>query len=85
MTNPNTEAANFGSLLWFRSRDDMTPFINDTAVRIRAGIMLAIPIFMAFTLWDIVFGSRWIVTGDVIKDTFETDFENRITYNCDKH
>ena len=68
------------SLLWFRSRDDVTPFINDTAVRIRAGIMLAIPIFMAFTLWDIVFGSRWIVTGDVIKDTYELDFDNRILY-----
>ena len=68
------------SLLWFRSRDDVTPFINDTAVRIRAGIMLAIPIFMAFTLWDIVFGSRWIVTGEVIKDTFELDFDNRILY-----
>jgi hypothetical protein len=80
MTNSKTEAANSGALLWFRSRDDMTPFINDTAVRIRAGIMLAIPIFMAFTLWDIVFGSRWIVTGEVIKDTFETDFDNRILY-----
>ncbi len=42
-------AGNSWSLLWFRSRDDVTPFINDTAVRIRAGIMLAIPIFMAFT------------------------------------
>jgi hypothetical protein len=68
------------SQLWFRSRDDDTPFINDTAVRIRAGIMLVIPIFMTFTLWDIVFGSRWIVTGEVIKDTFELDFDNRILY-----
>ena len=69
-----------GSLLWFRSHDDMTPFINDSAVRIRAGIMLAIPIFMAFTLWDIVFGSRWVITGEVIRDTFDTDFDGRILY-----
>lgn len=69
-----------GSLLWFRSRDDVSPFINDTAVRIRAGIMMAIPVFMVFTLLDIVFGSRWVVTGEVITDTFETDFDGRILY-----
>lgn len=68
------------SQLWFRSRDDVTPFINDTAVRIRAGILLAIPVFMVFTLVDIIFGSRWVVTGEVIKDTFETDFDGRILY-----
>jgi Domain of unknown function (DUF4395) len=68
------------NLLWFRSRDDVTPFINDTAVRIRAGIMMAVPVFMVFTLLDIVFGSRWVVTGDVIRDTFETDFDGRILY-----
>ncbi|MBP8149054.1 MAG: DUF4395 family protein [Limnohabitans sp.] len=68
------------SLLWFRSRDDVTPFINDTAVRIRAGIMMAVPVFMVFTLLDIVFGSRWVVTGEVITDTFETDFDGRILY-----
>lgn len=67
-------------LLWFRHPDDVSPFINETAVRIRAGIMLAIPIFMAFTLADIVFGTRWIVTGNVIRDTFDTDFDGRILY-----
>ena len=67
-------------LLWFRDPDDVSPFINETAVRIRAGIMLAIPVFMAFTLVDIVFGSRWVVTGNVIRDTFDTDFDGRILY-----
>ncbi|MFM7026084.1 MAG: DUF4395 family protein, partial [Limnohabitans sp.] len=67
-------------LLWFRDPDDVTPFINETAVRIRAGIMLVIPVFMAFTLVDIVFGTRWIVTGNVIRDTFDTDFDGRILY-----
>ena len=67
-------------LLWFRDPDDVTPFINETAVRIRAGIMLAIPVFMAFTLVDIVFGTRWIVTGNLIRDTFDTDFDGRILY-----
>jgi hypothetical protein len=40
--------------VWFRSRDDVQPYLNETAVRIRAGIMLVVPIFMAFTLVDIV-------------------------------
>lgn len=79
----NSSTAKHGptwGLLWFRSHDDVTPFINDTAVRIRAGMMMAVPVFMVFTLLDIVFGSRWIVTGEVITDTFETDFDGRILY-----
>ena len=76
---PSTSFA-ISRLLWFRHPDDVSPFINETAVRIRAGIMLAIPVFMAFTLVDIVFGSRWIVTGNVIRDTFDTDFDGRILY-----
>ena len=67
-------------LLWFRDPHGVTPFINETAVRIRAGIMLVIPVFMAFTLVDIVFGTRWIVTGNLIRDTFDTDFDGRILY-----
>ena len=68
------------SFLWFRDSAEITPFINDTAVRIRAGLMLFIPIYMSFTLWDIVFGARWEVTGNVIRDTFDTDFDGRILY-----
>jgi len=67
-------------LLWFRDPTDTTPWINETAVRIRAGIMLAIPIYMAFTLWDIVLGTRWEVTGNVITDTYDVDFDGRILY-----
>ena len=73
-------APHSGFTLWFRDRNDVTPYINETAVRIRAGMMLAIPIFMAFTLWSILFGSRWEVTGQVIRDTFDTDFDGRILY-----
>ncbi len=69
-----------GATLWFRDRNDVTPYINETAVRIRAGMMLTIPIFMAFTLWSIVYGSRWDVTGQVIRDTYDTDFDGRILY-----
>ncbi len=67
-------------LLWFRSHDDVTPWMNETAVRIRAGIMLAIPIYMAFMLFTIIFGSKWIVTGNMIKDTMDMDFDGHILY-----
>lgn len=66
--------------LWFRSPDDVAPLINEVAVRIRAGILLFIPLFMLYTLLDVVLGSRWEVTGNAIKDTFDTDFDGRILY-----
>ncbi|MCI4440476.1 DUF4395 family protein [Tibeticola sp.] len=66
--------------LWFRSPDDAEPMINEVAVRIRAGILLFIPLFMLYTLLDVVYGSRWEVTGNVIQDTFDTDFDGRVLY-----
>ena len=67
-------------VLWFQDVDATDLFINETAVRIRAGIMLALPLFMAYTLLDALYGSKWVVTGEVITDTFETDFDGHILY-----
>lgn len=69
--------------LWFLDPKDSTIYINDVAVRIRAGLMLAIPLYMGFTLYDIVYGSPWVVTGDMVKDTFDTDFDGRILYHVE--
>lgn len=69
--------------LWFRDRNEIKPYINDTAVRIRAGILLVIPIYMSFTLYDAIFTSDWLVTGNVITDTLETDFDGQILYNVE--
>lgn len=66
--------------LWFQDPRADQVLINDVAVRIRAGILLAIPIYMAFTLFDAVYGSRWVVTGNVVRDTFDTDFDGHILY-----
>ncbi len=66
--------------LWFFDTKSTPLFINDVAVRIRAGLLLAIPIYMAFTLFDAIYGSRWEITGNVIRDTFDTDFDGRILY-----
>jgi hypothetical protein len=69
--------------LWYRELGDHSLLINDVAVRIRAGIMLIIPLYMAYTLASIVFGSHWIVTGNYIKDTYELDFDDRIIYHVE--
>jgi hypothetical protein len=69
--------------LWFLDPNDRSLVINDIAVRIRAGLLLAIPLYMSFTLYDVVYGSHWVVTGEYIKDTFDTDFDGRILYHVE--
>jgi hypothetical protein len=65
--------------LWFRDTQESPLFINETAVRIRAGMLLAIPLYMLWLLIDIVWGEKWIPTG-MVTDTFETDWEGRTIY-----
>jgi Domain of unknown function (DUF4395) len=79
---PHSPAGVFKSL-WFRAPDGAGVVINDVAVRIRAGLLLAIPLYMGFTLLDVVGGSHWVVTGAFIQDTFDTDFDGRILYHVE--
>lgn len=69
--------------LWFRAPGEESVFINDVAVRIRAGLLLVIPLYMGLTLFDVIFTSHWVVTGNMIKDTFDTDFDGHILYNVE--
>ncbi len=69
--------------LWFRDPKEMPVYINDTAVRIRAGLLLAIPIFMSFTLYDAVFGTHWVVDGNTAVDTLDTDWDENIIYSVE--
>lgn len=69
--------------LWFRDPAEEKPYINDVAVRARAGMLLIIPLFMGLTLYDAIYNSNWIVTGNFIEDTLETDFEERIIYQVE--
>lgn len=68
---------------WQQEADAPIAMINDTAVRIRAGILIAIPLFMAYTLLQARFGSAWDITGNLITDTYETDFSGRILYQVE--
>lgn len=69
--------------LWFRDINESVIYINDTAMRIRAGIMLFIPIFLSFTLYDAFFTSKYIVDFNTIKDTFDTNWEEQIIYSAE--
>ncbi|SMN12281.1 hypothetical protein SPBRAN_497 [uncultured Candidatus Thioglobus sp.] len=70
--------------LWFRDLKEETTYINDAAVRVRAGILLIIPIYMVFTLIDVVFGSTWeVVLNTTAIDTLETDWDDRIVYQVE--
>ncbi len=70
--------------LWFRDLKEEGIQINDTAVRIRAGILLVIPVYMVFTFINTVYGPTWEITPDSIAvDTYETDFEDRIIYKVE--
>jgi hypothetical protein len=66
--------------LWFLDPHADPLYINDVAVRIRAGIMLIVPLYMGLTLFQAVFGSHWVITGNVVRDTFDTDFDGHILY-----
>ena len=69
--------------LWFLDPRAERPYINDIAVRIHAGLLLAIPLYMGFTLYEAVYGSHWIVTGNSVRDTFDTDFDGHILYSVE--
>ncbi len=79
MTHLTTTCKN----LWFRDLAEETTYINDTAVRIRAGLLLVIPVYMGLTLFNAIYGSKWEVTGDMIQDTLETDWDGHIIYSVE--
>jgi len=66
--------------LWFRDRAESRPYINDVAVRIRAGMLLLIPIYMGFTLYDVAYTSSWVVDSHTAVDTYETNWDEHIIY-----
>ncbi|MDD2892352.1 MAG: DUF4395 domain-containing protein [Halothiobacillaceae bacterium] len=66
--------------LWFRDTSETTPYINEVAVRIRAGILLIIPLYMTLTLIDAIWGMRWMVDGYSLIDTYETDWDGHTIY-----
>ncbi len=69
--------------LWFRDCNESPLYLNETAVRIRAGIMLLIPLFMGLTLYDVVYTSKYIVDPNTLVDTYETNWDEHIIYSAE--
>ncbi|SFV63582.1 hypothetical protein MNB_SUP05-5-929 [hydrothermal vent metagenome] len=69
--------------LWFRDVDESVIYINDVAMRIRAGIMLFIPIYLSFTLYDAIYGGSFIVDKNTLIDTYETNWDDMIIYTAE--
>ena len=69
--------------LWFRDFHEPTPYINETVVKIRAGILLLIPMYMILTLLDAIYGVSWIVNESSLTDTWETNAESQIVYSAE--
>lgn len=67
---------------WFRDPNEEVLFINETAVRIRAGMMIVIPLFMALTLFDVLYTSPWIVDSATVEDTYEITEASQIIYSA---
>jgi len=66
--------------LWFRDPNASDIYINDVAVRIRAGILLAVPLFVGLSLYDAVFTPNWVPIVNTATDTYETDWDGSIIY-----
>lgn len=69
--------------IWYRDTTESSIYINEVAVRIRAGILLLIPLFMGLSLYDVVYTSKWIVDANTAVDTFETNWDEHIIYTVE--
>jgi len=66
--------------LWYRDTKETPLYVNETAVRIRAGMLLLIPLFLGLTLYDVVYTSKYIVDANTLVDTYETNMDDHIIY-----
>ena len=69
--------------LWFQDPKTKPTMINDTAVRIRAGMLLMVPIILSYTLYSAAFESSWIVDSATAVDTYDTNFDDQIIYKVE--
>ena len=66
--------------LWFKDVDSSDVYINEVAVRIRAGMLLIIPLYMGLMLYDVAYTSKWMVDNNTAIDTYDTNWGDQIIY-----
>lgn len=68
--------------LWFRDPKEEVVFINSLAVRMRAGLLLLIPIYMLLVLFTTVLAPTWTVLPNTfVEETFDITQDFRTIYN----
>ncbi|WP_319380889.1 DUF4395 family protein [Thiomicrorhabdus sp.] len=68
--------------LWFRDKTEDVIFINSYAVRMRAGLMLLIPIYMVTVLLTTVLAPTWTVMPNTfVEETFDLTDDFRVIFN----
>lgn len=61
--------------LWYLDAKEPNTHINEVAVRIRAGILLIIPLYMGLTLYDVLYTSTWVVDGNTAVEATKRTYE----------
>lgn len=69
--------------VWFKDTTEEYLFINETAVRIRAGLMMFIPIFMAFTLFDVLYTPAWLVDVATLEDAYKINDASQLVHTAE--
>jgi len=69
--------------LWYRDIKETPLYVNETAVRIRAGLLLLIPLFLGLTLYDVAYTYSYNVDTNTLVDTYETNMDNHIIYTAE--
>ena len=69
--------------LWYQDINARPLYVNETAVRIRAGMLLLIPLFLGLTLYDVVYTSPYIVDTNTLVDTYETNKDQHTIYTAE--
>ncbi|MFI9654755.1 DUF4395 domain-containing protein, partial [Guyparkeria sp. GHLCS8-2] len=68
---------------WFRDTSEPIRLIDENAVRIRAGLMMFIPLFFILTLFYVFYTSPWNVDPSTVEDTYELDTKSHIIYSAE--
>ena len=69
--------------LWFKDTEEEILMVNSTVMRARAGLLILVPIFIAFSFFyfNSMFTTQWIVdNATATSDFMETDSQDRQIY-----
>lgn len=73
---------NYLKNLWFRDKEEDLIFINDNAVRMRAGFLLLLPTYMLIVLFTSILAPPWtVLPSTFVTETFDMTEDFRVVYD----